>query len=350
MELQRFKLEIDIFDEHHLQNILRDFHDSERYYISTDDGIIIEGINFSKNNILSSNLSMDNKFIILNDSGNTKIYAISSSDSISEYLYMTIIDMSLHNPIMYKNLIYSHDKIIDILNKKIYKISLPQYTKNIYVYKNIICAVSRNSIIFLNPEGNYSHFEGNFEYINNNQNEKVSEVGIFYLFNENNIFTVGVENHTITATPHEYSNQLIQVIYSKLWSGLIYVLFDEIIFPNGMKIHWKNFTLDPERKSLYDENSIIAFSHNLKFNTLGNKIICYIQYVIEEGNDIDDLIVVIIDLHTTLTTNKITILKQINLQQNICNVGFIELDSIEKPAPTILNYKDFEVIECLDLP
>jgi hypothetical protein len=61
--MDKFKLELDIFDEHHLGNILFDmFDEDERPYVYDGYGLMVEGI--EPQEIINATVSQDQKFII----------------------------------------------------------------------------------------------------------------------------------------------------------------------------------------------------------------------------------------------------------------------------------------------
>jgi hypothetical protein len=336
MELSKFKLEVDIFNEHFIHDDLYKLYDNERYFIQDENTITIEGEDSTIQ--LEGNLSSDNSFGIehVRDTNTINIYVISALSPITKYLYMTIINV---DPFWwYKmdgNLIYcgstNNKFIIDILNKKIIRFNTDQKYPSYFSYQNSTCFVSINNIEIHTGDKIFEvKCELNFGD-NYSQDKSLSETGKFYLTGPKRVYEVNLKENKVTSKAHNFG-RLKQVYLTPY--GKVFILRKQIFLPSGKSFSAKDFYFEGQDLG-YEKSFIVLVSSN----KYGNKLICSIKLV-KPGDHWGRNIILIINLKDEV------VIKQINIEgddkHKLKKIGFLDTYYIEKLEPTVLDFSTLE--------
>jgi hypothetical protein len=162
MALKEFKRELDMFNEHHLHDILHELHDSERYYIINDNIINVEGYNptYVNNEIIENNLTLDGIFKIvridrlkfLPENIETETYRTINLEVYDKLVYNMIVGNLLY-------LVYeSNILIIDMETGNSWKIliRIGKDVKDMIMYKDLILIMTYDQVYVINRDGSYN--------------------------------------------------------------------------------------------------------------------------------------------------------------------------------------------------
>jgi hypothetical protein len=344
MDLKQFKLEVgNNFDEHHLENILYDFHREDKYFIQIRKELLIQGISDSLELHYSDIMSEDKNFILRHTEGKIDIYAISTSVNLIELLlYVSIVNLpkEIQQIKMYSNIIYFiHDTdliALDIKNSNVSRVEIG-LINNYFVYKGIICALNDDKITIINIDK--SRYETNFSRLHTYGFRGVFyKNGKVYVRGKEGICIVDIEANSfviIDSVPRTKSTFPTP-------HGFFHITSRNIILPSGKLIGVEDLQLPEDRLQSYlrDFDNIRQvpnwFSEVFNTNHNENILICVAQLKsYQDGSkDMVDNMVVLIDLETE------TVIECINLGKDpkIPGVGFLSPQFLEPIELTTIEF------------
>jgi hypothetical protein len=165
MALKEFKRELDIFNEHHLHDILHQLHDSERYYIGLDNGQSILNVE-GYEPIEIDSLAIDNGFMTDRGFNRFTIDRLNFSGQnieVERYRNLILEDRDgIISEYINKNLLYliyeSKILIINMESGDSWKIDIhiDSTHPHIITYKDFLMVVKSTEIYVINKDGSYN--------------------------------------------------------------------------------------------------------------------------------------------------------------------------------------------------
>jgi hypothetical protein len=313
MELSKFKKEMDIFDEHHIHNMLHEYYDDENYYVLGHDGLLqIEDHTEHKVN----SLIMRENFIISEDI--IEIIKFLPGDfRIETYKTLTSPIWTLDSYIV-GNLLYltymRNIYIIDMETGNSWKVSLQlldlEFIFNLITHKDLLILTTTVGCYIINKDGSYNKIndasgkirilDDNIYFLNRNLGCIITVNLINFKSKRNNINCENIKDFYITP------NNTILIYYNRVE-----------VFGS------KRFTIDPHNfaSPVLKEGFYI---HELELNKHKSKLLLLMTY------DYENNILVMCDLNTgeiqqlkfipKSTTRKIGFL-DISQNQDLKNMG-----------------------------
>jgi hypothetical protein len=329
MELQQFKSEIDIANEHHLHNILFQFYGTEKPYICSFNDIYVKDYKPLKtpNYTGEFTLSQDKKYLLFHEKSAIEIYALGlnkDDEFILDY-YMTIDGIyDARNLEMYDNLIYYWSivggkvaiLILNIETKELYtRDTNLSHIWKIYVHNGDICIVHKRGVSIIDK------FLSTHNYT---VPLNMGEIG--YMCNGSLYFQgwyLDIERRTVTIK-REPSLSL------ETKHDTIYLAQSQISFLHGETLKAKDFKFPPLREELYQKNYGVApdvakwFNPYIAFNKSGDKMVCVVQSEIDNSFSRDAML-----LEINLKDLSIVQTNYENVGNIIHNIGFIKPEYLD---------------------
>jgi hypothetical protein len=271
MELIKFKLESDVFDEHHLQNILYKFYNGERYYYTNMSKLFVEGYDpvYIEDGFIATikdNLIYNKEFSI------SKIKFTSSTISIEEYKeineypgpgYLYKDKYQVVNNMLYYMYYEPSHIMIAIINTddgSIWELTIKKLPglRDLFFHSNKIILIFPNNIYIINMDGTY------WDIIVSADDIITFNINILYLYSSTNELTTMDLNN-----PKIYSIRPVD------FEGIkhFFVTDDKtiLIFDTQIKIYGlKNYIIDVKDLKSSEENSYFS---EFKVNKSGSKLI-----------------------------------------------------------------------------
>jgi hypothetical protein len=351
MDLIHFKQETVNFDEHHLQNILFNLYDDEKYYVLQGGDLIVEDYEWmdipsNSEELIENNFTLDTEYDLLTNSITVNIYRLKFvSPKIEKELYRHII-FSFDTLIFLKligNLLYCINGtsfyVTDINTGDCWKISISfvsmyENIENMVIYNNKIILMTTGNIYIINKDGTYNTIKGYYSALK-------TKSGKLYLHAhlDHNITTVDLNNiHKNNKTPI-HGKDLFDFFITQTSTVLVH-RYEIIIHgpkkltinvsdfnpPSNISIKMSEASVDEDSEyHSYYENPLFAFTTINKNNTKLGMLIYY-------GSSTTYGCFVVIDLMSGLVTKRI----ELDDVTSGRGIGFLNTNVNQEPVLSLI--------------